>query len=368
MQKFGLLLYVLISLYRSIFFHPIFCFGLFLPLFYLFLLQQRRVKGFIRIRQRDRRVRLDHYYKDFYPIWIFVNVSFIVLGFLGLIIYNFEFITNYLLTFGWILPITSDQAKCYVFYYFLFTIGLNWSIQMYIIWFKNTRTIFQVMASQEVTIGAALTTYFGLQTFANTTNPETNPRVHYFYHSYDVFGRGYHFHTSNQVSQSNLVKGALGDRYNPKLFLDKSNYFDSTPFLGFVWANRFEIGGHLTEAQKKQFPAWIKWSSEFDLASNNSINLKDSEGNVIGRMGYDNDKRIIPQFSLEENLEPFYSAQDFDPTKKEPYLVRGVILNSSNIHQEDSFTSISPVASEKSSNSVNSIDSIGEIIVPSSKP
>ena len=67
-------------------------------------------------------------------------------------------------------------------------------------------------------------------------------------------------------------------------------------------------------------------------------------------------------------MEPFYSAQDFDPTKKEPYLVRGVILNSSNIHQEDSFTSISPVASEESSNSVNSIDSIGEIIVPSSKP
>jgi len=66
------------------------------------------------------------------------------------------------------------------------------------------------------------------------------------YHSYDPFGRGYHFHTGRHIEQSNWVKGALGNRYNPKMFLDEDNYFDRQRFLGFVWSNRFEIGGELS--------------------------------------------------------------------------------------------------------------------------
>ena len=68
LQKFGLFIYVFISIYRGIFFNPLFFFCILLPPFYLFLLQQRRVKGFVRIRQRDTRVRLEHYYSDFYYI------------------------------------------------------------------------------------------------------------------------------------------------------------------------------------------------------------------------------------------------------------------------------------------------------------
>ena len=38
------------------------------------------------MRQRDTRVRLKHYYNDFYYVWVFVNSSFIFLAICGLIL------------------------------------------------------------------------------------------------------------------------------------------------------------------------------------------------------------------------------------------------------------------------------------------
>jgi hypothetical protein len=108
LQKVGLFLYVIVSIYR----------GILLPLFYLFLLQQRRVKGFICIRQRDTRVRLKHYYNDFYYVGVFVNTSFIFLAICGLIMYYFEFIENYLSTIGVPFPISLDQFQKYTFFLF----------------------------------------------------------------------------------------------------------------------------------------------------------------------------------------------------------------------------------------------------------
>jgi len=119
LQKFGLFIYVIVSIYRGIFFNPLFFLCTLLPLFYLFLLQQPRIKGFIRIRQRDTRVRLKHYYNDFYYVWVFVNTSFIFLAICGLTMYYFEFIKNYLLTLGVPCTISLDQFEKYTFFYFL---------------------------------------------------------------------------------------------------------------------------------------------------------------------------------------------------------------------------------------------------------
>jgi len=118
LQKVGLFLYLIVSIYRGIFFNKLFFLCILLPPFYLFLLQQHRVKGFIRIRQRDTRVRLKHYYNDFYYIWVFVNTSFIFLAICGLIMYYFEFIENYLSTIGVSFTISSDQFKKYTFFLF----------------------------------------------------------------------------------------------------------------------------------------------------------------------------------------------------------------------------------------------------------
>jgi len=368
LQKIGLFLYVIVSIYRGIFFNPFFFLCIFLPPFYLFLLQQRRVKGFVRMRQRDTRVRLKHYYEDFYFVWVFVNTSFIFLAICGLIMYYFEFIENYLSTIGVPFTINYDQFQQYTFFYFLFVMGVNWLTNIYIIWCKNTTTFFRTLASQEVTIGTGIATYLGFQSFVNLTKPEVNPTVHYYYHSYDPFGRGYHFHTSHHLEQSNLIKGALGSRYNPKMFLDENNYFDRQRFLGFVWANRFEIGGEMSNEQKASFPSWVKWTPEVNnMGFQDQTILKDADGVVIGRMGYDEKQRLVPKFHPGVALEPLYRPADFnDPDSFDRELtIFGTALNSS-ADSEECVPIISPVASEESS--ASSIVSVGEIIVPSSKP
>ena len=315
------------------------------------------------MRQRDTRVRLEHYYNDFYYLWVFVNASFIFLAICGLIMYYFELIENYLSTMDVLCPISLDQFKQYTFYYCLLVIGVNWLTNMYIIWYKNTKTFLKFLASQEVTIGAGLTSYFSLQGFVNLSTPEVNPRIHYYYHSYDPFGRGYHFHTARHIEQSNWVKGALGDRYNPKMFLDDKNYLDRPSFLGFVWANRFEIGGELSDSQKEEFPSWIKWAPDTEL--NAQTVIKDSNGVVIGRMGYDSQKRIVPQFKSGVELEPFYRPANYTGPSSfdKEYTITGSTLDSVN-DKEECVPIISPVASQESSTS--SITSVGEIIVPGS--
>lgn len=101
---------------------------------------------------------------------------------------------------------------------------------------------------------AAFTGYStGLHGYIHTSNPESNPLFHYYYHSYDPFlGRRYHFHHGAHLEQSNLVRSAMGMQYNPNEFLDRENYLSSDLFLGYVWLNGFEIGGKLTEIQKSK--------------------------------------------------------------------------------------------------------------------
>jgi hypothetical protein len=365
LQKFGLFLYVIIGIYRGIFFNPLFFFCIFLPPIYLFLLQQHRVKGFIRIRQRDTRVRLKHYYDDFYYVWIFVNTSFVFIAMCGLMMYNFELIENYLLTLEVPCPVSLDQFKKYTFFYFLFVIGVNWLTNLYIIWYKNTKTFFRILATHDITIGASLGSYFGFQSFVNLSDPEVNPTIHYYYHSYDPFGRGYHFHTGSHIAQSNIVKSALGNRYNPRLFLDERNYFDTERFLGFVWANRFEIGGGLSDKQKADFPSWIKWVPE--RIENQTI-LKDSNNVVIGRIVYNEKQQLVPQFHPGLEIEPLYRPANFDDPNSydKEHTIYGLVLNSSIDSEKECAHMISPVASEESDSSTSSIASVGEIIVPGS--
>ena len=137
LQKVGLFLYVIFTIYRGITFHKIFFLWLLLLPFYLFLLQQRRVKGFIRIRQRDTRVRLKHYYDDFYFVWVFVNSSLILLVVCGLTMYYLDPIKNYLLTIGVPFVISLDQFQELTFFYSLFVLGVNWLTNLYIIWYKK---------------------------------------------------------------------------------------------------------------------------------------------------------------------------------------------------------------------------------------
>jgi len=187
------------------------------------------------------------------------------------------------------------------------------------------------------------------------------------YHSYDPFGRGYHFHTGRHIEQSNWVKGALGNRYNPKMFLDEDNYFDRQRFLGFVWSNRFEIGGELSNKQKADFPSWIKWVPETNVGgfSDQTI-LKDSNGVVIGHMGYDKKQQLVPQFHPGLELEPFYRPANFNESNSfdKEFSIFGTALNSSVDSKEECVPIISPVASQESS--ISSITSVGEIIVPGS--
>ena len=206
----------------------------------------------------------------------------------------------------------------------------------------------------------------GIQSFVNLLKPEVNPTIHYYYYSYDLFGRGYHFYTGRYIEQSNWVKSALGSRYNPKMFLDENNYFDRQRFLGFVWSNRFEIGGEISDEQKAGFSSWIKWTPEANMDRDQTI-LKDSNGVVIGHMGYDEKQRLVPQFLPGLELEPFYRPANFnepDSFDKE-FTISGTALNSS-VDSEECVPIISPVVSQESSTS--SITSVGEIMVPSSKP
>lgn len=366
-QKVVMFLYVVFNIYRGVVSSPIFFLSGVLPFFYLFLIQQRRVKGFLRLRQRDTRVRLKHFRDDFYYAWLFINISFVFIGVCLLTMYYFEFVKNYLLSIGIVFPLTIENFKNYTWYYFLFVITLDWFINMYIIWFKNTKTFFQFLASQEVTLKAGFASYFGLQSFVNMTQPEVNPRIHYFYHSFDVFGRGYHFHTGHQIVQSNIVKGVLGERYNPKFFLDETNYFSEDHFLGFVWANRLEIGAKLTEDQKSKFPSWIQWSPDAALHESDPTVLKDTKGNIIGQIRYDSKNRLVPKFYPTVVLEPLYRPADFDGPDSfdKEFTISGSVLNSSHSDEsEERIPIISPVVSEESADS--SVASAGELIVPSS--
>lgn len=216
------------------------------------------------------------------------------------------------------------------------------------------------MAIQDITLGVVLGSYFSLQTFANLSTPESNPSIQYYYHSFDPFGRGYYFHNAETLQHSNWVKGALGYRYDPKLFLDEKLYFDNKRFLGFVWSNRVEIGGGLNESQKLAFPSWIKWAPEV-VESHDPTILKDAAGTEIGRMKYDEKRRLIPRFRPGLVLEPLYRPANFNGFGFDQEVrVSGIALDS----EQYTVHMISPVASEESSGS--SI-SCGEIIVPSPK-
>lgn len=179
------------------------------------------------------------------------------------------------------------------------------------------------------------------------SNPEVNPTTHYYYHFYDPFGRGYHFHTGRHIEQSNYVKGALGNRYNPRLFLDENNYFDRQRFLGFVWANRFEIGGELSDKQKAEFPSWIRGFPEASTGLNEQSTLKDSNGVVIGRMGYDKKHRLVPQFQPGLEVEPLYRPANFNGPNSydKEFTISGTALDSVLESKEECMPIISPVAS-----------------------
>ena len=94
------------------------------------------------------------------------------------------------------------------------------------------------------------------------------------------------------------------------MFLDKDNYFDRKRFLGFVWANRFEIGGELSDKQKMDFTSWIKWVPEANVGSDQTI-LKDSNGDVIGRIGYDEKKTASSEISSKFGVRTFISSCKF---------------------------------------------------------
>ena len=55
-----------------------------------------------------------------------------------LIIAYFEIIESYLLSKNLNFPYNLDQFKTYTVCHFLFFTWLNWAVNMYIIWFKNT--------------------------------------------------------------------------------------------------------------------------------------------------------------------------------------------------------------------------------------
>lgn len=101
--------------------------------------------------------------------------------------------------------------------------------------------------------------------------PETNPLLHYYYHSYDPLGRGYHFHTSLQINQSNCVKGALGNRYNPRLFLDETSYEKDIKIYGEVVLDSIE-----KECGPTISPVASQESSESSTTSVGEIIVPDS--------------------------------------------------------------------------------------------
>nr|QYB23170.1 hypothetical protein [Nitzschia traheaformis] len=149
-KKIVLFLYILFSIYRGICIHPLFFFGIFLPFFYLTFFQKRRVKAFFRILNRDTKVRLTHYYEDFYYIWIFVNASVGVLVLCVLVIYNFQQVENYLLTKGIPFVHSLSDFKIYTYWYFILVLLINLFTNLYIIWYKNTQTILKVVGSSRV--------------------------------------------------------------------------------------------------------------------------------------------------------------------------------------------------------------------------
>lgn len=358
-QKIPLLFYLSLNVYKAITINPFFIFFTILPFLYLFLKEQPRIKGFLGLKARDRRVRLNHYYTDFYVIWWFVNISTFFIVILVLFIWYFEFIKTYLLSIGIVIPFTLNQLVYTTSYWGLLVTGINWLTNMYIIWFKNTQTYLKFFASQEVTIGAGLSAYFGLHAFVHATPPETNPIVHYYYHSYEPFlGRGYHFRHSSQLEQSNLVMGAMGNRYNPKELLDANKYLDINRFYAYVWSNRVKIGANMTDLDKAKFPSWIRWSPDFQSDPTKILN---DQNEVIGRINYNSQNQLITSFNDGVNLETFYNNESFENFDRRVLVVAGS-LDRSETEIDYEPRMISPVQSEDSYDSLNSKASAGELI------
>ena len=160
-QKIGLFVYVMINVirtYNNIIFSAFFL----VPILYLVISELPRVKGFLRLWARDQRVRIYHYRKNFYPVWVFVNLSILIIMLNLLFIINFEALKLFFLSKGIVLPFTALDYKFYTLYYFWFVIWLNAIVQLYIIWFKNVPTILKVFNSHNVSIGAAVASYVGL--------------------------------------------------------------------------------------------------------------------------------------------------------------------------------------------------------------
>ena len=95
-QKIAIFLYLVFNLYRGFFSSSTFFLFIVTPFLYLFLSEQRRIKGFLRMRAMNTRARHAHYYNDFYWIWQFINFSFIILSVNLVVIYYFNEIVIYL--------------------------------------------------------------------------------------------------------------------------------------------------------------------------------------------------------------------------------------------------------------------------------
>ena len=129
-----------------------------------------------------------------------------------------------------------------------------------------------------------------------------------------------------------------------------------------------KLAGELSDQQKEEFPSWIKWSPEVNMGLNDQTTLKDSNGVVIGRMGYDTKHRLVPQFQPGLEVEPLYRPANFTGPNSydKEFTISGTALDSSTESKEEFMPIISPVTSQESSTS--SITSVGEIMVPDSNP
>lgn len=98
----------------------------------------------------------------------------------------------------------------------------------------------------------------------------------------------------------------MGSRYNGHEFANlETKYHDNNLFLGYVWSNRFEIGANLTAAEKEEFPDWIRWEPEVN--SEDPLTIRTANNAIVGHMGLDDQRRIVPRYLPGANPEIFYN-------------------------------------------------------------
>ena len=198
----------------------------------------------------------------------------------GILLYNF-FPAN-----------VPEKFRVFCFVLLVYNLLINFTIRVYIAYFKNTPLRFASLYTVRIGVGSAFTLYTGSINFWHNSSPDDYPSLHHAVHICDpLFGRGFFYEHAVTARFSTALKGEFKNTglYNPETFVEQ-NTFNEELFYGYIYQHQEELY-HKTwhPCNKALFPSWITGEKP-DLTEGAVL---DSTKKVVGYLTKDESGRYL---------------------------------------------------------------------------